>query len=343
VVGNCPFGDTYNGLQTQRDTGVFPDGLGSVLSGRFLTPWGEEYFETKADLEYLSYLRAIDKVRSRDIDLSVTLGELPETIGLVTDVVGRITRSYREFRRSRFDSALHILGINPRDAFGRSPGDLSSRIASSNYLAYTYGVTPLLNDVYGAISTYEKALKPTPVIYSGSIRRFITKSIVSDTTDGFWNRYKRHRLDALVKSKTKLILVIDEPSRLALEQVGFSNPLNTAWELVPFSFVADWFIPVGSYLESLRPPQGVSITDGYTYTKVYATTEHETDDQVIPGSFPTWNSYAKGWRTKMRTSEIGKYRILRHSWALPRLLSKDFTPSLRKLADALALLHQLAQ
>lgn len=35
------------------------------------------------------------------------------------------------------------------------------------------------------------------------------------------------------------------PPRVAL------NPITTAWELIPFSFVADWFVNIGKYLESL--------------------------------------------------------------------------------------------
>lgn len=34
-----------------------------------------------------------------------------------------------------------------------------------------------------------------------------------------------------------------------LDALGFNNPLRTIWERVPFSFIVDWFIPVGDFLE----------------------------------------------------------------------------------------------
>jgi hypothetical protein len=40
----------------------------------------------------------------------------------------------------------------------------------------------------------------------------------------------------------------------ALEQMwelGFANPRYTAWDMVPFSFMVDWFVPIGSYLEAM--------------------------------------------------------------------------------------------
>jgi hypothetical protein len=34
-------------------------------------------------------------------------------------------------------------------------------------------------------------------------------------------------------------------------ELGFANPLYTTWDSVPFSFMVDWFIPVGPYLEAM--------------------------------------------------------------------------------------------
>lgn len=35
---------------------------------------------------------------------------------------------------------------------------------------------------------------------------------------------------------------------------GLLNPLEVIWELVPLSFVADWFLPIGDYLSALDAP-----------------------------------------------------------------------------------------
>lgn len=37
--------------------------------------------------------------------------------------------------------------------------------------------------------------------------------------------------------------------RAYLEALGFNNPLRTLWERVPFSFMLDWVLPVGDWLE----------------------------------------------------------------------------------------------
>lgn len=48
-----------------------------------------------------------------------------------------------------------------------------------------------------------------------------------------------------------------------LAQTGFTNPVNLAWELLPFSFVVDWFLPIGPYLETLSQWDGLEFLDGY--------------------------------------------------------------------------------
>lgn len=42
---------------------------------------------------------------------------------------------------------------------------------------------------------------------------------------------------------------LDMPARF-----GLVNPLEVAWELLPFSFVADWFLPIGGYLNAMDAP-----------------------------------------------------------------------------------------
>lgn len=44
--------------------------------------------------------------------------------------------------------------------------------------------------------------------------------------------------------------------------LGLTNPASVAWELVPFSFVVDWFAPVGDWLNALDATLGYSFLSG---------------------------------------------------------------------------------
>jgi len=64
---------------------------------------------------------------------------------------------------------------------------------------------------------------------------------------------------------------IDNHLKAFLAQTGFTNPINLAWEVLPYSFVVDWFIPIGPYLESLSAWDGLVFLDGWRSqtTKLY--------------------------------------------------------------------------
>ena len=63
-----------------------------------------------------------------------------------------------------------------------------------------------------------------------------------------------------------------------------SNPLLTAWEKVPYSFVVDWFIPIGDFIAQYSATDGLSFISGTTsYFQEY-TTLQEVVSTVQHGS-----------------------------------------------------------
>ena len=47
-----------------------------------------------------------------------------------------------------------------------------------------------------------------------------------------------------------------------------NNPLLTAWELVPYSFVVDWFIPIGDFLSQFSASHGLQYVSGTSVTYI---------------------------------------------------------------------------
>ena len=59
-------------------------------------------------------------------------------------------------------------------------------------------------------------------------------------------------------------MVITNPNLLLANRLGLVNPLSVAWELVPFSFVVDWFSGVGNVLDGYTDLLGLSVVDTYS-------------------------------------------------------------------------------
>lgn len=59
---------------------------------------------------------------------------------------------------------------------------------------------------------------------------------------------------------------ITNPFAHTVDSIGVLNPALVLWEKVPFSFVVDWVLPIGSWLQQLPPLLGLDISNVYTTT-----------------------------------------------------------------------------
>lgn len=133
------------------------------------------------------------------------------------------------------------------------------------WLEYKYGWTPLLSDVYDQA----KALATHMVERSNAVRYESVKlrdadhrevivpgPIGNQTWTATGVREEEQRVSL------KVWYSIPEEQIRAQDTFGLNNPAVLAWELLPFSFVADWFIPIGSALENLTATNGLVFQKG---------------------------------------------------------------------------------
>lgn len=115
-------------------------------------------------------------------------------------------------------------------------------------------------------------------------------------------------------------------SLLTLDQCGLINPLSVAWELVPFSFVVDWFLPIGTYINSMSDYAGTRRTN------VYQTTFSKTKGTIL---YP--NDGKKLEDEAIRCQRVLTVPKLPPLWALDLKLNQSKT----HVANALALILAL--
>jgi len=128
--------------------------------------------------------------------------------------------------------------------------------SSALYLEGVFGWLPLMQDVHDAFETLSEAHRSSPVRAKNSI----VYSTKSNSTNGRFT--VQTELGAMVGAQGRM----HNPNLALLSDLGLINPLAVAWDKVPYSFVVNWFIPIGSYLNSL--------TDlvGYTTERAFVTT-----------------------------------------------------------------------
>jgi len=64
-------------------------------------------------------------------------------------------------------------------------------------------------------------------------------------------------------SRVGISFRVGSPQVAFLAQTGFTNPINLLWEVIPYSFVVDWLLPIGPYLEQLHAWDGLEFVKGF--------------------------------------------------------------------------------
>lgn len=278
--------------------------------------------ETRATLEALSDLK------DQKVDLATNIATANQTAQMVADVANLIAKARRAWRKKDFRLAADLLRISRRGA----------RQLPQDWLAYQYGVKPFLSDVHGAMEAlYESANKnPDNWMACGKGR----------ASDSLYKESKflgePGQLDSLIgisSGHQSVFVRIDAgPTNAMLAaaaSLGLTNPAQVAWELVPFSFVIDWFLPLGDYFSTLDATFGLQCYGVSTSRRVEWRTE------IIGGPPPPETQNNVGWTGAYkpgRARRIYLQRSVSHDFptAVPLYWKNPF--SFGHLANSLSLL-----
>lgn len=211
----------------------------------------------------------------------VTLAEINKTADMIANAATSISGFLSGIKKGDLVSALNAVGLSTK----KQPKSVISKFArayryvdqnrkryphkfeefvSKQWLAYSYGWKPLLSDVH----SQAEALASSITEHSDVVRVVKVR-----------NRYDKNKFDRnhfggnlkglLLSEETlrqtgqmKVSYMIPNGGVPAWQAFGVVNPLEVAWEVIPYSFVVDWFLPVGEYLKSLTATVGLNFHSG---------------------------------------------------------------------------------
>lgn len=203
-------------------------------------------------LEYSDiYNRALDKLNAKargDLDLSVDLAELKQTKRMLSAVDQLET--YTRLTASR----------SPR---GKAFGSL--KYPAHLWLTYTYGIRPLLGTIFGAQKEIQGLLR------NEMDHLKVTASGTEDSPKVQLYTYSggyTYPLSTAGKFKRSVTIGASLYNQnFDITRFTSLNPASVAWELMPYSFVVDWFVDVGGYLRNLE----TSLLYGNRFSTGYVT------------------------------------------------------------------------
>lgn len=195
--------------------------------------------------------KLLEKYKDSEFNLGVAAGEGRETLSAIYNAARSLTKAAINIKKGNLPNAIRQLsgGISSKDkkAARRALelGDLGS-----TWMALRYGWIPLLGDIHG--------LQALQVLYS--YKKKLTASYYDVKAIPPRNSFQTVHQGAVMKAWkwTAFLQPGAEPSWA--DRLGLTDPVSVAWELVPFSFVVDWFAPIGRLTSAIAATRIIPVT-----------------------------------------------------------------------------------
>jgi hypothetical protein len=245
---------------------------------------------------------------SEELDALTMLSEAHKTVDLVLNARSRFIDLVRSMRRGNILTYAQAIG--------------------NAWLEWRYGWDILVKDIETVTEFLNYPVRD--LIVTGRAGDSVTEyAEINEPVNAY---YVSH--DWITKRKRDLSVRACAYAKMRVKSVNaFASPFVTGWELIPYSFVADWFVSVGDALkawEVIRNAESTSCVIGYKFTE---TCEANVSNVALgTGEYAT-SPQASG-RSTSRTDMVMRNGARRYS-LIPRLRVRLTS---KRILDAAALL-----
>lgn len=340
---------SWGGPGSPRQTQVYR--TNAVRQGADLSPPGLPSW-----IDDMSFRQAtnglLQRLNTAKASTLVTLAEIHKTANHIAHTATRLASAIHALRRFDPVGVATSLGIavSKRDTkrvyarkrayqglpmYERKIESRKLDFMGDAWLEYAYGWKPMLNDVYD----HAEALADVMTEKSGIIGRASYRSHVSEKWPTFVTRddqYTKCTKGGNFKCSHTYVIYYSNEQVSTANTFGLQNPLVVAWELVPFSFVADWFIPIGSALENLTATNGLTFHSGTLSRKTEIDIWADVLGKSAGDEYFNYSGYAKGTR-----KDVTVYRSVLSTFPSAQMPSFKDPRSISHMTSALALLNSL--
>lgn len=224
----------------------------------------------------------------------------------------------REVHKGFVDTVLMMARIKKRMIKGAKGKRLDMEDVANTHLAIQYGIKPLIGDFTSVLERYNSIIAD-----DARIRIHARESRDEDRSFrvGYWNMSgnQQHSVSATCYIRPRDWMRIE-----------YGNPVEWAWELIPFSFIVDQIVPIGEYITLLSTMSNVDLVSQVSV--VHKITERLNADY----DHPTYTPQERGSvETELHWREV------LNSVPLPELPTVSPSTSYKSVVNNLALLRSL--
>lgn len=204
----------------------------------------------------------------------VNLAQRKQAVDMIRYRALQLVEFSRRLKRFDFAGAYRAIGATYRDGVLSVPKRGSRKVKHSkkrsfanNFLEAHFGWEPILGDLHSSMNILQRDF---------DLQRVRATATVTGTrreTGAYGYSEWKFTNRCLIQAE----FYLTNPNALLLEQLGLTNPLLVAWDVVPWSFVLGWFGNFEQCLQRYTDFTGMGFRNQfYTHSRPY------TYDLVVP-------------------------------------------------------------
>jgi hypothetical protein len=235
-------------------------------------------------------------------ELGVTLVQQKQAIDMMASRLQQGWRIIRAVRKGRLGDVATELGIKKQTVRQRARG------LSATQLEISFGWLPMISDV-------QNALKVLNGPFPYGLARGASKSDDSLTVYTSYDGKSTHKVN--FQTYVAAFLEVDNPGLDVAQRLGLLDPLPVVYEVIPWSFVANWVFNLDEFIGQFNGYHGVKVTNPHFGVKIV---DAFTTFQPNSTGLPKWliQGAGRGESFKRSVGSLPGIRLgLRPSVAMP--------------------------
>lgn len=231
--------DTYSGRYRDVEEIYGTPNLSTSLCYPYLTTDGRPALP--GSLRLRADARHLSDIKGKASGLATAAAETVEGLPQMAKDVARIAKGLAAVKKGNWAAVAAEFG--------------SPKGASDSFLSYQLGWGPLFSDLFSLQEDIKEA-------WTG--KTVTVKTVTIDRLSAYVPGASLYRTGWCTGGYLhQSTFGIDGDGALSLTRLGLTNPLKVAWDLVGLSFVFDWFLDIGSFLEGLDATRNLTFKHGF--------------------------------------------------------------------------------
>lgn len=262
-----------------------------------------------------------EEVRASEVNLGTTVGEGRESLVMLRNIAAHALKVKRKLILAAMrNEVLKSHGVRKKKKFPSSnqiraaAGELPTTVAGL-WLGWSVGLAPLISDCE---NIRNHSWTSHPLEFDVKARASDTRNFSGGARNGIKSVYELCTLSERVQMGATFRIV--DPEAWEVWRTGVQLRPTLAWELTTLSFVFDYFVQIGGYLQCL---EAAVLNNGFEYVKGYETTSRRVDqhnatriDDSGPINYTTKTEMSWG-SVEMSRTIVSMNRVVRTTAPLP--------------------------